>query len=100
MPVTHLQYYVYLLSNRRRGTLYAGVTNSLERRVWQHKSKQADSFTRRYGLNRLVYFEIFRDVGNAIARETEIKGWLRARKIALIEKENPGWDDLSIGWYA
>ena len=75
MPATHLQYYVYLLSNRKRGTLYTGVTNLLERRIWQHKSKQADSFTRRYGLNRLVYFEVFRDIGNAIARETEIKGW-------------------------
>ena len=100
MPAIHRNYYVYLLSNRKHGTLYTGVTNSLERRLWQHRSKQADSFTRRYGIGRLVYFEVFRDVENAIARETEIKGWLRARKIALIEKENPEWIDLSADWYA
>jgi len=94
VSVTHLQYYVYILSNRKRGTLYVGVTNSLERRIWQHKNKQADSFTRRYGVDRLMYFEIFRDIHNAISRETEIKGWLRARKIELIEKENPEWSDL------
>ena len=100
MPPVHRSYWVYILSNRKRGTLYTGVTNSLERRIWQHKSKQADSFTRRYAVDRLVYFEEFRDVNNAIARETEIKGWLRARKVALIEKDNGEWDDLSAKWYS
>ena len=90
---------MYILANRKRGAVYTGVTNSLRKRVWQHKSKQADSFTRRYAIEWLVWFEEFRDVTNAIARETEIKGWLRARKIALIERENPEWDDLSAGWY-
>jgi putative endonuclease len=100
MPATHLQYYIYILSNRKRGTLYIGVTNSVQRRVWQHKNKQAACFTRRYGVNRLVYFESFRQVENAIRRETEIKGWLRSRKIELIEANNPAWDDLSAGWYS
>jgi putative endonuclease len=98
MPVTHRSYWVYILTNRVNGTLYIGVTNSLERRMWEHKNGKNDGFTKRYGLNRLVYFEEFRDVTNAIARESQLKGWLRRRKIALIEAENPGWDDLSAGW--
>jgi putative endonuclease len=97
MPPVHRSYRVYIHANRKHGTIYTGVTNSLERRVWQHKEKQTDSFTRRYGVDRLVYFEEFRDVRNAIARETEIKGWLRARKVALIEKDNPEWNDLTAG---
>ncbi|MDP3071896.1 MAG: GIY-YIG nuclease family protein [Opitutaceae bacterium] len=96
----HRSYWVYILANRKHGTIYTGVTNSLERRVAQHKEKQVDSFTRRYGVDRLVYFEEFRDVTNAITRETELKGWLRARKVALIEKDNPGWNDLSEEWYS
>ncbi len=100
MPETHRSFWVYIMTNRKRGTLYTGVTNSLMRRVWQHRQKQADSFTARYALTCLVYFEEFRDIANAIARETEIKGWLRTRKITLIEKENPEWADLSTGWYA
>ena len=100
MPPVHRSYWVYILANRKNGTVYTGVTNSLERRVWQHKRKEADGFTRRYAVDRLVYFEEFREVKNAIARETEIKGWLRARKIALIEKDNPEWNDLTAGWYS
>ncbi len=99
MPDAHRSYWVYILANRKRGTIYTGVTNSLRMRVWQHRSKRADSFTRRYGIDRLVWFEEFRDVTNAIARETEIKGWLRERKIGLIERENAAWEDLSSGWY-
>jgi putative endonuclease len=99
VPPRSRYYWVYILSNRKNGTLYVGVTNSLERRVWRHKDKKADSFTRRYAVDRLMYFEEFSDVSNAIARETEIKGWLRVRKTALIEKENPGWVDLSAQWY-
>ena len=92
-------YWVYILTNKPNGTLYIGVTNSLERRVWQHKAKQIAGFTSRYGLNQLVYYEQFHLIHDAIARETQLKGWLRAKKIALIEKENPSWSDLSADWY-
>ena len=67
-------YWVYILTNKRNGTLYVGVTNSLERRIWEHKSKVIEGFTKQYGLTRLVHFEMFRDVNQAIAREKEIKG--------------------------
>ncbi len=93
-------YYVYLLASRKNGTLYTGVTNSLERRVWQHRHGSATGFTARYGVNRLVWLEEFRDIRNAIAREKQIKAGSRAKKIALIEKENPDWRDLSEGWFA
>jgi putative endonuclease len=97
MPPLHKSYWVYILTNKPHGTLYVGVTNSLERRVWQHKTKAFEGFTKRYGLNRLVYFEEFRDVTNAIAREKELKGWLRQKKIDLMQRENPPWRDLSEG---
>ena len=71
----------------------------MHRRVWQHRTKQIDGFTKRYGLARLVYFENFRNVSNAIARETQLKGWLRRKKIELIEAENPSWEDLSADWF-
>ena len=87
------------MTNQPHGTLYIGVTNSLERRIWQHKTGAHEGFTKRYGLKRLVYFEEFRDVRNAISRETELKGWLRRRKVALIEKDNPLWRDLAVNWY-
>ena len=83
----------------RSGTLYTGVTNSLERRVWEHKEKLVTGFTKRYDMTRLVYYETTTDVHAAIAREKQIKGWLRKRKIALIESVNPRWKDLSEGWY-
>ena len=92
-------YFVYILASKRNGTLYVGVTNSLLRRVWQHRQKVADGFTARYGVTRLVYFEDFRDVSNAIAREKQIKAGSRAKKLALIERDNPEWRDLSDGWY-
>ncbi len=88
-------YYVYILTNKHRTTLYIGVTNSLERRVWQHRNSDKLGFAQRYNLTRLVWFEQFRDINNAIAREKQLKGWLRAKKIALIEKENPRWEDLA-----
>ncbi len=75
-----------------------GVTNFLERRIWQHQTKAIEGFSKRYGLDRLIYFEQSRDVNQAIAREKEIKGWLRMKKIALIERENLAWDDLSASW--
>ena len=96
---THRSYWIYVLTNKRNGTLYIGVSNSLERRIWEHKAKIIEGFSKRYGLDRLAHFEEFRDVHDAIAREKEIKGWLRTRKIALIETGNPAWSDLSAGWY-
>jgi putative endonuclease len=92
-------YWVYILANKRNGTIYVGVTNSLRRRVWQHKNKIHQGFTKEYVLTLLVYFEEFRSPSAAIARETQIKGWLRKKKLALIESMNPNWDDLSAGWY-
>ena len=95
----HRSYWVYILSNKPNGTLYVGVTNSLETRVWQYKAKHIEGFSKRYGLDRLIHFEEFRDIRNAIGREKEIKGWLRVKKIALVEASNPTWSDLSTGWY-
>ena len=92
------QYYVYIMTNRSR-TLYTGMTNDLRRRVWQHKEKIIGGFTAKYNITRLVYYEETSDVRAAIAREKQIKGWLRQKKIALIEAENPDWRDLSEEWY-
>jgi putative endonuclease len=91
-------YYVYIMTNHS-GTLYTGVTNDLRRRVAEHKSRRASGFTRRYRVTRLVHLEETGDVETALTREKQIKGWARAKKIALIEKANPGWRDLSEGWY-
>jgi putative endonuclease len=92
------RYYVYILTNKARTVLYAGVTNSLSRRIWQHKNKILPGFASRYNLDCLIYFEEFRDINDAIGREKQIKGWSRAKKIALIGQENPQWNDLSEGW--
>jgi putative endonuclease len=93
------QYYVYIVTNRKRGVLYVGVTNDVQRRVHQYKHKLVRGFPTRYNLTRLVHYETFADAYSAIAREKQIKGWLRSKKIALIEKDNPEWKDLSEGWY-
>ena len=92
------QYYVYIMTNRSK-TLYTGVTNDIERRVYEQKQKLVDGFTKRYNLTMLVYYERTNDVRSAIRREKQIKGWLRSKKIALIESMNPLWRDLSNGWY-
>jgi len=92
------QYYVYIMTNRSK-TLYTGVTSNIERRVYEHKQKLVDGFTKRYNLTMLVYYESTNDVRSAIRREKQIKGWLRRKKIALIESVNPEWGDLSDGWY-
>ena len=92
------EYYVYIMTNRS-GTLYTGVTNNLQRRVAEHKSHAIPGFTRKYRIDRLVYFESTNDVRCAIAREKQIKGWLRAKKIALIETMNPEWQDLAADWW-
>ena len=86
--------YIYILTNKKNGTLYIGVTSDLVRRIWEHKNKFVDSFTNRYHLNKLVYYEVFDDVKNAIVREKQLKGKLRQKKIDLIEKDNPNWYDL------
>ncbi|MDQ3259860.1 MAG: GIY-YIG nuclease family protein [Pseudomonadota bacterium] len=86
-----------MASRSRR--LYIGVTNHLERRVFEHKSKSLASFTAKYNINRLVYFAETGDVLAAIEREKQLKGWLRAKKIALIESTNPTWEDLSHDWF-
>jgi len=91
-------YYVYIMTNRSK-TLYTGVTNDLYRRVYEHKQKLIPGFTQKYNINRLVYYEETSDVREAIAREKQIKGWLRAKKIALIESANPQWHDLSADWF-
>jgi putative endonuclease len=91
--------YVYILANRPNGTLYTGVTNDLRRRLWEHKSKSASGFTTKYGVDRLVHFEQFRDVRAAIDREKQIKAGPRRRKLELIEYGNPNWTDLSRGWF-
>ena len=93
------QYYVYIMTNRSR-TLYIGVTNNLQRRMYEHKHHLMTGFTSKYDLTRLVYFEETSDVNIAIAREKQIKGWLRAKKVALIESMNPDWRDLSEEWQA
>ena len=91
-------YYVYIMTNRSR-TLYTGVTNNITRRVWEHKSKCIEGFTKKYNITFLVYHETTTDVMAAISREKQIKGWRRERKIKLIEEMNPEWKDLSNGWY-
>ena len=88
------QYYVYILASRIGGTLYIGVTNDLIRRVAEHRLKVAESFTKRYDVTRLVYFEVFEEIEKAIHREKRLKKWSRAWKILLIEKDNPDWNDL------
>ena len=92
------QYYVYMLTNRRYGVLYTGVTGNLHRRLAEHRKRNSDTFTGKYRATRLVYVESTSNVRDAIAREKEIKSWLRSRKIALIEGVNPEWRDLSTGW--
>jgi putative endonuclease len=90
-------FYVYILANKIGGTLYIGVTNDLIRRVAEHRLKLVKSFTKKYEVDRLVYFEQFDDAENAIRREKRLKKWNRTWKIRLIEELNPNWDDLYAG---
>lgn len=92
-------YYVYIMTNCRNGTLYTGVTSDLRKRVWQHKNKILPGFSAQYGLNRLVYFEEWRDISKAIDREKQVKAGSRAKKLALIERANPNWGDLAVDWF-
>ena len=92
------QYYVYIMTGQSE-RLYVGVTNDLVRRIYEHKNKLTPGFTSRYGLTCLVYHETTSDITSAISREKELKGWIRERKIALIESCNPGWMDLARDWH-
>ncbi len=92
-------YYVYILTNRRNGVLYTGVTSDLPRRLYEHRTGAAGiSFTQKYNLHRLVHVEVANNPLAAIEREKQIKGWRRSRKIRLIEEDNPEWRDLSEDW--
>ena len=92
------EYYVYIMTNKSR-TLYTGVTGNLIRRVQEHKEKLIAGFTSKYNINKLVYYESTSSVHAALTREKQLKGWLRAKKIALIESLNPEWKDLSEEWF-
>ncbi len=93
-----MQYYVYIVASRSR-TLYTGVTNDLQRRMYEHKKKLLPGFTAKYNIERLVYFETTEDVNTAISREKQIKGWTRSKKLGLIGSANPMWQDLSASWF-
>jgi putative endonuclease len=97
--VASKEYYVYMMTNKTNRVLYTGVTNNLERRVFEHKNKSVPGFSSRYNAIKLVYFECCGDVLAAIGQEKRIKGWLRVKKNALVETMNPEWKDLAGGWY-
>ncbi len=86
--------FVYILTNMRNGTLYIGVTSDICKRIWEHKEKKIEGFTKTYGLDRLVYFEVFENIERAIRREKQLKEWKRIWKLDLIEQKNPLWNDL------
>ena len=88
------QYYVYIMASKSK-TIYTGVTDDLIRRVFEHKNGLCEGFTKKYNITNLVYYEVTSDIQGAIQREKQIKGWLRTKKVSLIEKTNPGWKDLS-----
>jgi len=88
------QYYVYIMTNKHNNVLYTGVTNDLKKRTYEHKEKLVDGFTKKYAINKLVYYEIFDSSCSAITREKQIKGGLRQKKVNLIRSLNPEWEDL------
>ncbi len=92
------QYYVYFITNKTSSILYVGVTSDLVRRIYEHQNKLIEGFTSKYNISKLVYFEVFSDPENAIAREKQIKNWNRAKKNALVEAQNAEWRDLSEDW--
>lgn len=87
-------YFVYILTNKTRGTLYIGVTNDLAKRIYEHKNKLCEGFTKTYSLDKLIYYEVFKNIENAIMREKTLKKWNRSWKIKLIEEKNKDWEDL------
>jgi len=86
--------YTYILASQKNGTLYIGITSELVKRIWQHKNNIADGFTRKYAVHRLVYFDVFEDISDAVSREKQLKRWHRQWKLNLIEQQNPDWRDL------
>ena len=92
-------HYVYILASKKNGTLYIGVTTDLKKRVWQHKNKEIEGFTKKYGVDKLVYFEPYDEYWEAANREKQLKKWNRAWKIELIKKQNPDWNDLYDGLF-
>ncbi len=90
-----MYYYIYILANKTNSVIYIGVTNDLQRRVCEHKSEEIKGFTKKYHVHKLVYFEEFSDVNDAITREKQLKKWVREKKNQLIEAQNPSWDDLA-----
>lgn len=100
MSSTNNDYWVYIVSNNTRSTLYIGVTGDLRVRIWQHRNGEwPESFAQRYQCGHLVCCEHYRDIRDAIAREKQLKGWRREKKIALISTQNPRWDDLAADWF-
>ena len=91
-------YYIYILTNWNDQVMYVGMTNNLERRVYEHKHKLIEGFTAKYNINKLVYYEETQDVNAALAREKEIKKWRREKKNILVQEANPTWQDLSVSW--
>ena len=91
-------YYIYLLTNWNNKVLYVGVTNNLIRRIYEHKNKLVKGFTKKYNVNKLVYYEVTQDVISALTREKEIKKWRREKKDRLVNRMNPTWKDLSLEW--
>ena len=89
-----MSYYVYILTNKRNGTLYIGVTNNLIRRVYEHKTDAIEGFSKQYATHVLVYYEEFSDINTALSREKQLKKWKRLWKLKLIESFNPHWDDI------
>ena len=87
-------YYVYILTNQNNKTVYIGITNDLKRRLYEHKTEQIEGFTKRYHIHKLVYFEEYKDINDAIAREKQLKSWIRQKKNALVESKNPSWQDI------
>ncbi len=98
MKIIH-QYYIYILASKIRGTLYIGMANDLQRRVYEHKIGIKKGFTQKYGINKLIYFETFQNVNEAITRENNLKKWKRDWKIKLIEEDNKPWSDVSKNWF-
>ena len=88
-------YYIYILTNQTDKVMYIGVTNDLKRRWYEHKNELVDGFTKRYHVHKLVYYEAYKEITDAIAREKQLKSWLRIKKNALVESMNPSWVDLS-----
>jgi putative endonuclease len=91
---TERQYYVYIMTNKNNIALYTGITRDLKRRVYEHREKLAEGFTKKYNINKLVYYEVFQDPANAISREKQIKGGSRAKKLGLVNDMNAEWRDL------